>query len=96
MFGIWVGDDVEVVGQGHDLVEDRVGQAGEVEGRDREEDRRGLAGDPAEAQDRPGQDAGDGIGQDGVPDGLPAGRAQREADLPVGARAPPAGPPGWW
>ena len=85
-FGDLGGDDEEVIGDGHRGVEGRVGEAGQEEGRAREEDGSGLAGGAFEAEDDSRQDSGQRFFQDDAADGLPARRADRDADGAEGLR----------
>ena len=78
------GQDVDVIGKGHHLVEDRFRQDRGEKGRRREHDGRRLAGGAADPQDRPGQDAGQGRGEDDPGDGAPFGDAQGQGGLAEG------------
>ncbi len=67
-----------MVGQGHDLIKNRLGQPGEIKGGHRQENGSGFSGGPANAQDRAGNHAGHGIGQNIGADHLPFGGPQRQ------------------
>ena len=75
------GYDVQVIGQGHALVEDAAGKLGQEVGGAGEEDGRRLARHTAQGQNQTCDDIGHTHGQDDVPDGLELRGTQRTAAL---------------
>ena len=75
------GNDIQMVGQSHALVEDTAGELRQEIGGAGEENGRRLARHAPQGQDKPGNDVGHTHGQNDMPDGLELCRPQGPAAL---------------